>query len=74
MGGLRSSLKESTMKKKQLPPLADNPIFRSIVNDLTNMDNDTIEAFQEFREEEVDREDANKVTKLSTAHKGPKSE
>ncbi len=60
------------MRKKKLPPLSDNPIFRGLVNDLKNMDNATIEAFSEFMEQEVEKEDANKVTKLPTAYKGPK--
>jgi hypothetical protein len=62
------------MKRKKLPPLSDNPIFRDLVDRLEKLPDDRLEAFQDFMDEEVEKEDDAKIAKLPKTHKRAKSQ
>lgn len=57
-------------RKKDLPPLAENPIFRDLVDKLKGLPEDRLAAFQEFLDSEEQDE---RITKLPQAPKRAKS-
>ena len=57
-------------RKKDLPPIAENPIFRELVEKLKGLPADRLEAFQEFAEKELSE---NGPTQLPQTRKKPKT-